>query len=40
MDPEEYITESDAESENEEIESSKPTLPISNSRSVDDIEMN
>lgn len=38
MDPEEYITESDAESENEEIESSKPTLPISNSRSVDDIE--
>lgn len=34
MDPEEYITES----ENEEIESSKPTLPISNSRSIDDIE--
>lgn len=38
MDPEEYITESDAESENEEIESSKPTLPIPNSRSVDEIE--
>ncbi len=38
MDPEEYISESEIESDNEENESSKPTIPITNSRSIDDID--
>src|SRR6056300_1668529 len=38
MDPEEYISESEIESDGEEVESSKPTLPLSNNRSVDDLE--
>jgi DNA-directed RNA polymerase subunit K/omega len=38
MDPEEYISESEIESDGEEVESSKPNLPLSNNRSVDDLE--
>jgi len=38
MDPEEYISESEIESDNEENESSKPTIPITKSRSIDDID--
>lgn len=38
MDPEEYISESEIESDSEEIESSKPTLPLSNNRSIDELE--
>ena len=38
MDPEEYISESEIESDSEEVESSKPTLPLSNNRSVDDLD--
>jgi len=40
MDPEDYISESEieVESDSEENESSKPTLPLSNNRSVDDLD--